>query len=257
MPEKNDKRTPRPVALVTGAAQGLGAAIALRLAREGYDLAVTRLHPDRLAEMTAQLDGFGARTLALALDLRSQQSIEETLARAMDEFGTIDLLVNNAAVPLNRFALDVTREECQDVMDVNLTGTFFMSTHYARHVIARKRGGCIVNLASTHGIVALAERAAYGISKAGIIHMTRTLAFEWAAQGIRVNAVAPGTVETSTRTAYYDAHPGTREALLKRVPMGKFATPDEVAGAVVYLAGPDGAFITGHTLLLDGGLTAY
>ena len=251
------KNKERPVALVTGAAQGLGAAIALRLVREGYDVAVTRLDPERVADMTAQLEGFGARTLALALDLRSHQSIEQTLARAMDEFGTIDLLVNNAAVPLNRSVLDTTREEWQDVIDVNLTGTFFMSQQYARHLIARKRGGCIVNLASTHGIVALAERSAYGISKAGIIHMTRTLAFEWAAHGIRVNAVAPGTVETPTRTAYYDAHPGTREALLKRVPMGKFATPDEVAGAVAYLAGTDASFMTGHTLVLDGGLTVY
>lgn len=254
---RRDKGAPRPVALVTGAAQGLGAAIALRLAREGYDLAVTRLHPEHLSDMTAQFEGLGARTVALALDLHSQQSIEETLAKALDTFGEVDLLVNNAAVTLHRHALDVTREEWQEIVDVNLTGTFFMSQQFARYLIGRKRSGSIVNLASTHGVVALTERSTYGISKAGIIHMTRMLAFEWAEHGIRVNAVAPGTVDTPTRTAYFNAHPGSREALLKRVPMGKFATTDEVAGAVVYLAGPDGAFVTGQTLILDGGLTAY
>src|SRR5687768_15701241 len=122
----------RPVALVTGAAQGRGAAIALRLAQAGYDLAVTRLHPDQLTEMAARLESLGARTLPLALDLRSQQSIEQTIARVADTFGRIDVLVNNAAVTLHRHAVDVTREEWQDIIDVNLTGTFFMSQQFAR-----------------------------------------------------------------------------------------------------------------------------
>jgi NAD(P)-dependent dehydrogenase (short-subunit alcohol dehydrogenase family) len=252
-----ENKKERPVALVTGAAQGLGAAIALRLAREGYDLAVTRLHPELLAEMAAELEALGARTLSLALDLRSQQSIEQTIDRVADTFGRIDVLVNNAAVTLHRHAIDVTREEWQDIIDVNLTGTFFMSQQFARSLIGRKASGCIVNLASTHGVVALAERSTYGIAKAGVIHMTRMLAFEWAGHGIRVNAVAPGTVDTPTRTAYFKARPGSREAMVQRVPMGRFATLEEVAGAVAYLAGRDGGFITGQTLLLDGGLTIY
>ena len=252
-----ENRKDRPVALVTGAAQGLGAAIALRLAREGYDLAVTKLHPEHLTDMAAELEALGARTLSLALDLRSQPSIEQTIARVADTFGRIDVLVNNAAVALHRHAVDVTREEWQDIIDVNLTGTFFMSQQFARFLIGRKASGCIVNLASTHGVVALAERSTYGIAKAGVIHMTRMLSFEWAGHGIRVNAVAPGTVDTPTRTAYFSERPGSREAMVQRVPMGRFATLDEVAGAVAYLAGPDGGFITGQTLLLDGGLTTY
>jgi NAD(P)-dependent dehydrogenase (short-subunit alcohol dehydrogenase family) len=142
-------------------------------------------------------------------------------------------------------------------MDVNLTGTFFMSQQFARWLVANQRNGCIVSLASTHGVVSLAERSAYGISKAAIIHMTRMLAYEWAAHGIRVNAIAPGTIETPSRAAYFRANPGAREAMLKRVPLGKFGTQKDVAGAVVYLASEDAAYVTGHTLLLDGGLTSY
>jgi NAD(P)-dependent dehydrogenase (short-subunit alcohol dehydrogenase family) len=176
---------------------------------------------------------------------------------ADDAFGRVDVLVNNAGVTLRRPALDVSRDEWQAVIDVNLSGTFFMSQQFARRVIARKQGGCIVSLASTHGVVALAERSTYGISKGAIIHMTRVLAYEWAQYGIRVNAIAPGTIETPSRTAYFDANPGTREALLRRVPIGKFGSEDDVAGAVAYLASADAGYITGQTLLLDGGLTTY
>jgi NAD(P)-dependent dehydrogenase (short-subunit alcohol dehydrogenase family) len=167
------------------------------------------------------------------------------------------VLVNNAGVTQRRYAVDVTRAEWQSVIDVNLTGTFFMSQQFAKHCIAGKREGVIVSLASTHGVVALAERATYGITKGAIIHMTRFLAYEWATHGIRVNAVAPGTIETPSRAAYFAENPGTREAMLKRVPVGKFGTEDDVAAAVSYLAGADSAFVTGQTLLIDGGLTTY
>jgi NAD(P)-dependent dehydrogenase (short-subunit alcohol dehydrogenase family) len=166
----------------------------------------------------------------------------------------LDVLVNNAGITQRRSAIDVTRDEWQHVIDVNLTGTFFMCQQMARHLLARKRSGCIVNIASTHGVVALAQRATYGISKAGVIHMSRMLAFEWAKHGIRVNAIAPGTIETPSRAAYFAENPQVREAMLARVPAGYFGTPEDVAGAVAYLAG---AFITGQTLLLDGGLTTY
>ena len=247
----------RRAALVTGAAQGLGAAIALRLARDGYDVAVTELTRSPLADVVAKIEAAGARAVAVELDVRSQESVERAIAHAADAFGTLDVLVNNAGVTQRRAAIDVTRDEWQGVVDVNLTGTFFMSQQFARHLVAKKREGCIVSLASTHGVVALAERATYGITKGAIIHMTRMLAYEWAAHGIRVNAIAPGTIETPSRAAYFDANPGTREAMLKRVPAGKFGTEADVAGAVAYLAGADSSFVTGQTLLIDGGLTTY
>jgi NAD(P)-dependent dehydrogenase (short-subunit alcohol dehydrogenase family) len=248
---------PRPGALVTGASQGLGASIALRLARSGFDVAVTARAVESLGVVVKDLQVLGARAVPLALDLRSQESMEQALADAARALPALELLVNNAAVTLRRPALEVTPDEWRELMDVNLTGTFFMSQQMARHLIRNDRRGSIVNLSSTHGMVALAQRSTYGISKAGIIHMTRVLAYEWAEHGVRVNAVAPGTVETPSRSAYFDAHPGSREMMLGRVPSGRFATMDEVAGAVAYLASADAANITGHTLMLDGGLTTY
>lgn len=251
------KKTERKTALVTGAAQGLGAAIAMRLAHEGYDVALTERTREPLADIVSKIEATGMRALPLVLDIRDQASVEASVRDTATEFGALDVLVNNAGITLRRDALDVTREEWAEVIDVNLTGTFFMSQQMARHLVGAKRPGCIVSLASTHGVVALAQRSTYGISKGGIIQMTRMLAYEWAALGIRVNAVAPGTIETPSRAAYFAENPDARTAMLARVPTGHFGTPEDVAGAVAYLAGPDGTFITGQTLLLDGGLTTY
>ena len=247
----------RRTALVTGASQGLGAAIALRLARDGYDLAVTEMTAEPLSNTLSSLQAVGARAVPIELDVRDQRSVETAVEEAAAALGGLDVLVNNAGVTLRRNAVDVTREEWETVLSVNLTGTFFMSQQMAKHLIAENRPGCIVSLASTHGVVALAQRSTYGISKGAIIHMTRMLAFEWASYGIRVNAIAPGTIETPSRAAYFTENPQARESMLSRVPMGHFGTPEDVAGAVAYLAGADGAFVTGQTLLLDGGLTTY
>jgi NAD(P)-dependent dehydrogenase (short-subunit alcohol dehydrogenase family) len=247
----------RRAALVTGASQGLGAAIALRLARDGFDVAVTELTEAPLADVVGKIEALGVRAIPIALDVRSQPSVEAAFDRVTEAFGHVDVLVNNAGVTQRRFAVDVAREEWQGVIDVNLTGTFFMSQQLAKRCISEKREGCIVSLASTHGVVALAERATYGITKGAIIHMTRMLAYEWATHGIRVNAIAPGTIETPSRAAYFAENPGAREAMLKRVPVGKFGTEADVAGAVSFLAGADSGFVTGQTLLIDGGLTTY
>jgi 2-deoxy-D-gluconate 3-dehydrogenase len=235
----------------------LGSTIALRLARDGYDVAMTELSAEPLHEVVEKVKALRARAVPIVLDLRSQGSIERAMAETVDVFGDIDLLVNNAAVTLRRDAVDVTPQEWGAVMDVNLTGTFFMCQQMAKHLIARARPGCIVNLASTHGVVALAQRSTYGIAKGGIIHMSRMLAYEWAKHGIRVNAIAPGTIETPSRAAYFAENPQARDMMLARVPAGRFLTAEEVAGAVAYLASADGAFVTGQTLLLDGGLTTY
>ena len=250
----NDKRRS---ALVTGASQGLGAAIALRLARDGFDVAVTELDQSALGETVSRIEATGRRAVAIELDLRSQVSIAGAIARAARAFGALDVLVNNAGVTLRRDAIEVTPEEWDAVLDVNLKGTFFMCQQMAKHLVERGRSGRIVNLASTHGVAALAKRSTYGISKGGVIHLTRVLAFEWAKLGISVNAVAPGTIETPSRAAYFVENPDVREAMLARVPAGRFATADELAGAVSYLAGGDASFVTGQTLLLDGGLTTY
>lgn len=244
------------VALVTGAGQGLGAAIALALARDGFDIAATYHTAATLAQTCAAIEQLGRRAYAVALDLRDQGSIEHALAGAIGALGNLDVLVNNAAVTLRRPALDVTRAEWEQVMGVVLSGTFFMSQQMGRHLVATKRPGAIINLASTHGLVGLAQRSTYGTAKGGIIQMTRMLAIEWAEHGIRVNAIAPGTIETPSRAAHFRADPQTRRSLLARIPCGRFGLAEEVGACAAYLASPAAAYITGQTLVLDGGLTA-
>jgi NAD(P)-dependent dehydrogenase (short-subunit alcohol dehydrogenase family) len=246
----------RRAALVTGASYGIGAAIALGLARDGFDVAVTDLRPADLAATVAGIEAVGRRAAAVALDVRSQPSVEAAFAEAVAAFGALDLLVNNAGVPMTRPAVEITREEWETALAVNLTGTFFMSQQMGRHLIAQSRPGLIVSLASTHGTVGFPNVVGYGVAKAGISHMTRILAIEWAPHGIRVNAIAPGTTETESRAPML-ADPNRREAMLNRIPLRRFGTPEEMAGAVRYLASPAASYITGQVLLLDGGLTAY
>ncbi|MGQ0525037.1 MAG: SDR family NAD(P)-dependent oxidoreductase [Betaproteobacteria bacterium] len=247
----------RRVALITGASQGIGAATALALAREGYDVAVSSTHPENLAPLLPGIQAAGARAASVALDVRSQAGIEGAVAEIIAALGRIDVLVNNAAIPSHKLALDVTPEEWDDVMETNLTGAYFVTQQVGRHLVAMKRAGCIISIASTHGLVGRAQRSVYGISKAGLIQMTRMLAIEWAQHGIRVNAVAPGRVESGTPTRSASAgDAGYLRSARDRVPLGRFCTVGEVAQAVCYLASPAAAYITGHTLVLDGGLTA-
>jgi NAD(P)-dependent dehydrogenase (short-subunit alcohol dehydrogenase family) len=250
-----EKSTRRPAALVTGATQGIGAASALALARAGYDVAITDLRLADLGPTLKALGETGVRVAAVALDLRLRASIAAGFAEIASDLGALDVLVNNAGVTLRKDALEVTEAEWREVIDVNLTGTFFMCQQMGRHLVAAKRPGAIVSIASSHGIVGFAGRSAYGISKGAIVQMTRMLAIEWAGHAIRVNAIAPGTVETPSR-AQFLADPEARARMLGRIPLGRFGLAEEVAAAVRYLAGPDAAYITGQTLLVDGGLTA-
>jgi NAD(P)-dependent dehydrogenase (short-subunit alcohol dehydrogenase family) len=247
----------RRAALVTGAREGLGAAIALELARDGFDVAVTELSKAPLARSVAAIEALGASALAIELDVRSLLSIQRAMAEAVAAFGHVDALVNNAGVPQRLNALDVTPADWDAVMDVNLKGAFFMSREMGRHLIGAKRPGTIVSLASTYGIIGFPGRVTYGVSKAGIAHMTRMLAIEWAPHGIRVNAIAPGATGTPSRAAHLAENPGLRETVINRIPQRRLGIPEEMARAVCYLVSPQGSYITGQTLVLDGGLTAY
>jgi NAD(P)-dependent dehydrogenase (short-subunit alcohol dehydrogenase family) len=227
------------------------------LARDGYDVAVTELRVEELSDTLDKIAAAGGRGVPVHLDLRKMPSVEKAMADAVSALGQVDVLVNNAGVTVRRLALDVTQADWDEVVGVNLKGTFFMSQQMGRHLVSTKRPGCVISIASTHGTIGFAQRTTYGISKAGIIHMTRMLAYEWAEHGIRVNAVAPGTVETRTRAEYFNANPAARKAMIERVPLHRFGEPEEIAGAVRYLASPEAAYVTGQTLLLDGGLTSY
>jgi NAD(P)-dependent dehydrogenase (short-subunit alcohol dehydrogenase family) len=243
-------------ALVTGTSTGIGRMISLTLAGAGYDLAITELDTDWLTELLQHPDFEGRTVVPVALDLREQASIDAAFDQALEGLGEIDLLVNNAGRALHKPVVDVTWDEWDDIINTNLRGTFFLSQRFGRHCLERQRAGSIVSLASTHGVIGIANRSVYGISKAGVSHLTRMLAIEWAEHDIRVNAIAPTTVLTPSREKML-SDPKVRAAMLERIPTRRFATMEEVAAAVLYLASPAAASITGHTLLVDGGLTAY
>jgi NAD(P)-dependent dehydrogenase (short-subunit alcohol dehydrogenase family) len=247
----------RRVALVTGASYGIGGATAIGLAQDGFDVTVTDLTTGPLSHTVAGIEQAGSRALPLALDLRDQASVERAVADTVAGFGHVDVLVNNAGVPSpGKPAIDVTRADWEANIGVNLTGTWFMSTAFGRYLIGAGRPGCIVSLASTHGTVGFPNTSAYGVAKAGISHMTRLLAIEWAPYSIRVVAIAPGTTLTESRRPMLQ-DPDRHAAMLDRIPLKRFGNAEEMAGAIRYLVSPLASYVTGQILLLDGGLTAY
>lgn len=252
---QEQKAGARRVAFVTGASYGIGAAIALELARDGFDLAVSATERKHLDEIVAKLEAVGARVIPLALNLRSLPTIEQAINAAINGFGKLDAIVNNAGVTLHRRIVDVTQEDWDKVIQTNVGGTFFACQKMGRHLIETGRPGCIVNIASTFGVIGYTGVSVYGISKAAIIHMSKMMAVEWAEYNIRVNTVAPGTVETPSRATTL-GDPELRRTALERVPLHRFGSPEEMGAAVRYLVSPAAAYITGQILLLDGGLTA-
>jgi 2-deoxy-D-gluconate 3-dehydrogenase len=244
------------IALVTGAGSGIGLAIALAVAESGANCIVTEVpqklsNLDRVCSAVAEI---GRRAVALPLILPDMDSIDALVRNAVAEFGRIDVLVNNAGVNIPRAALEISEADWDRVLDVNLKGLFFLSQRVAREMIGAG-GGKIVNIASQNGVVGYFKRAAYCSSKAGVVNLTRVLALEWAEHNILVNAVAPTFVLTPLTQSTFD-DPVLREDLLKRIPLGRVGQPEDVAGAVVFLASPAADMITGHTLLVDGGWTA-
>jgi NAD(P)-dependent dehydrogenase (short-subunit alcohol dehydrogenase family) len=179
-------------ALVTGASYGVGAATALALARDGFDVAVTATQQQNLADTVRGVEAAGARAVPIVLDLREGASVEQAAAAAIKGLGGLDVLVNNAGANLRKRVVEVTPQEWDDVMATNVRGTFFLTQEIGRHWIGTAQTGSIVNIASTHALIGAAERSTYGISKAALVQMTRMLAVEWADYGIRVNAIAPG-----------------------------------------------------------------
>lgn len=247
--------TARRIALVTGAATGIGRATALDLARHGYDVAIADLPGVPLAEVAEEGRAAGARILPVELDLRVLASIESAVEATASGLGGIDVLVNNAGTQLRGAAVDIDWDDWDRLMAVNLKGQYFMATRFARWCIAAGRPGAVVSTASTHGMTGIAGQSVYGIAKGGVIQMTRMLAVEWAQHGIRVNAVAPATVLTPSR-AQALSDPARRQMMLDRLPTRRFPTAEEIAAAIRFLASPENASVTGHILPVDGGLLA-
>jgi NAD(P)-dependent dehydrogenase (short-subunit alcohol dehydrogenase family) len=236
-------------ALVTGAARGLGKAIADGLAQSGATVYGTG-RDSASARLISERYG----TPPLLVDVTDIEATRRVVDSLMQASGGLDMLVNNAGVNVPRPALQLTEEDWDTVFNTNLKGTFFLTTALARHWTEAGLSGAVVNIASQAGIVGIEERAAYGTSKAGLIHLTKILALEWAAAGIRVNAVAPTFVRTEL-TASTLSRPEWAAELLSRIPIGRFGEPEDIAGAVVFLLSDAASLITGHTLTIDGGYT--
>jgi 2-deoxy-D-gluconate 3-dehydrogenase len=242
-------------ALVTGAARGLGRAIALSLAEAGADVALGLRDPSSAAELVEQITALGRRALPLAMDVTDLDQSRAAIDRAAAEFGRVDILVNNAGGGIGGPALEVTEEDFDAVWALNTRSTFFLSQHVARGM-REIGGGSIVNIASQAGLVALPGESSYCVSKAAVIHMTRVHAVEWGEYGIRVNAVAPTFIETDG-TADALSDPEFRADTVERIAaLHRIGVPTEVSGAVVFLASPAASLVTGQTLAIDGGWTA-
>jgi NAD(P)-dependent dehydrogenase (short-subunit alcohol dehydrogenase family) len=240
--------------MVTGAAGGIGQAIAVALGADGWELALVGRSPGSLAAIRDRLTGTGTRTVCLTADVRRPDEIARAVADVELRLGALDALVNSAGVQRLSAALEVTESDWDDVLDTNLKGAFFCAQAAGRAMIPRNRGA-IVNVASAAAIVAFADRAAYSASKAGLVMLTRALALEWAPYNVRVNAIAPTFVDTPLGRQTL-SRPGMREEILGRIPLGRLAHLDDVVSAVRFLIDPAASgFITGHVLAVDGGLS--
>lgn len=242
-------------ALVTGGSKGLGLAMALGLARAGADVALASRRTDELQAAADRLTAeTQRRALAITADVTRSEDVNRMVGRAVDELGHIDVLVNNAGINIRNLSVDQTEDEWRRIMDVNLTGAFLAARAVGRHMVERGSGS-VINVASMLGLVGLAARPAYTASKGAIIQLTRTMALEWAAHGVRVNALCPGPFGTEINTVVQQ-DPEANRYFLDRIPLGRWGRPEELAAAAVFLAGDASSFMTGATLVIDGGWTA-
>ena len=245
------------VALVTGAGRGIGRAIVQAMLAEGATVAVNSLTSNSLEQLSKGLKrGARSRLLCLQGDASDPGYARDAADVVTKRFGPMDILVNNLGTGYPKPALELTLQEWDHVMEVNLRAAFVWSQIVARNLIREKKNGVIINISSNLAELGRKDRAPYIASKAGILGLTRALAAEWGPYGIRVNAVAPGTSRTDRLTDILARDGSTEESYVKRIPMGRLASPEEVASVVVFLASSGASFINGATIFVDGGAAA-
>jgi NAD(P)-dependent dehydrogenase (short-subunit alcohol dehydrogenase family) len=242
-------------AIVTGASMGIGYGTALALAHAGADVAVTSRKRSRAEPVAAEIRQMGRDAIALELEVASPDSIEAMTQEALQHFGRIDVLVNNAGINIPEEALEVTEEHWDRVLDTNLKGLFFCA-QCAGKVMLDQGSGKIINIASQMGLVGGKLRSAYCASKGGVVQLTKVLAIEWSKHGVNVNAVAPTFLKTPFTAPMFEDE-AFHSQVVRNIPLGRVGEVDDVLGAIVFLASPAANLITGHTLLVDGGWTAW
>lgn len=238
------------VALVTGAAQGIGRAIALLLARNGADIVVSDINLEKAEETVKEIRAIGPKAMAVKVDVSNLSDVERMVEDIIEKLAKIDILVNNAGITRDKLILRMTEEDWDAVLGVNLKGTFNCTKTVIRHM-AKQRSGKIVNIASVVGEMGNAGQANYSASKAGVIGLTKTIAREYAQRGINVNAIAPGYIETPMTDALPEK---AKDELKKLIPMERLGKPEDVAEAVLFLVCEESSYMTGQVLNVNGGI---
>ncbi len=241
------------VALITGTSRGLGQYFARALARAGADIAMTSRNKDSLSGFASEIRDLGRQAFCTELDVRDHSSIQQAVAAVEAHFGKIDILVNNAGCNIRKPALDVTWDDWNTILDTNLRGSFFVAQAVARGMIER-RYGRVINIGSVTSVAGFAGLGPYGASRGGIRQLTMSLADDWGVHGITVNCLAPGWFKTAQNQVLYE-NAAWVEYICDRIPLKRPGQPDDLDGAVVFLASESSRYVTGQTLLVDGGVS--
>lgn len=241
------------VAVVTGTSRGLGQTFARALAKAGADLVLTSRQSESLKPFQEEIQKLGRKALALPLDVRNHDSIKQLVQNTITHYGKIDIVVNNAGCNARKAALDVTWDDWNMILETNLRGTFFVAQEVARHMIPRKYGR-IINIGSVTCVAGYAGLAPYGASRGGVKQLTMSLADDWGVHGITVNCLAPGWFKTAQNAVMYEDQEWLNY-LCDRIPLKRPGRPEDLEGAVVFLASDASQYITGQTLLVDGGIS--
>ncbi|MDW0116214.1 glucose 1-dehydrogenase [Sporosarcina thermotolerans] len=243
------------VAIVTGSSRGIGKEVAISLAKAGADIALIARNEEDLNEVAREIEKHGRKALSVPMDLLNINEMEDKIKKIHTHFGKIDILVNNAGINIPKPALEVTEEDWDKVLDINLKSVFFLCKTVAKYMIPNNEGK-IINMSSQMAFVGYYKRAAYSSSKGGLLQLTKSLAIEWSKYNINVNSIAPTFIETPmTKPMFEDK--AFLEEVLNRIPLGRLGKIEDLFGAVIYLSSSSSDMVTGHTVMVDGGWTVW